>query len=389
MAQGSIVKRCPKCGNRAQAPCNHKEAMYSIVYRVGKKQKWEMAGPTRHGAERRLAQVMAELHSGAYRPPKPILFSEFAHKWLKDYAEGATKPSTFVTYKLLIEHRLIPAFGNAPISNLTTEDVHGFLSASLKERNLAPKTVNNTLILLKTILTHAVRWGYLRESPAQYVERLRIEPKEMSFLTPQEIRLLLEHAREPFRTLVITAIFTGMRRGEILGLQWGDIDWNQNRIYVRRSIYWQLRKDKKSGEPCWLFVTPKSSRSRRTIVMSPRLRESLEFHKSVTAASHLDLVFCTRSGMPLHPHNLVYEQFLPTLRRAGLRRIRFHDLRHTYTALLIAQGENIKFIQSQLGHASATTTLDRYGHLLPDAHRETGQRLDQQIFALTPVAKTI
>ena len=112
MAQGCIVKRCPVCGNRAKAPCSHKEARYAVVYRVGKRQRWKMVGPNRHVAERRLAQVMAEIHSGTYREPKPILFSEFAEKWLKEYAPGAVKPSTLETYGILIGHRLNPAFGN-------------------------------------------------------------------------------------------------------------------------------------------------------------------------------------------------------------------------------------------------------------------------------------
>ncbi len=389
MAQGSIVKRCPICGNQSSTPCTHKEARYAIVYRVGKKQKWESGWATRHAAERRLSEIMSELHTGTYREPKPILFSEFALKWLKDYAAGATKPATFETYRIIIEHRLNSAFGNRPLLNLTAEEIQGLVSTSLRDKNLAPKTVNNTLVLLKTMLMHGVRWGYLRENPAQYIDPLRVEPKEMSFLTPEEIRLLLENSHEPFRTLFTTAILTGMRRGELLGLQWGDIDWNQNRIYIKRSIYWRVRKDIKSNEPCWIFVTPKSARSRRTVVMSPRLREALEFHKSISIANSHDLVFCNKHGAPLDPDNMIHWQFFPALRRAGLRRIRFHDLRHTYTALLISQGENIKFIQSQLGHASATTTLDRYGHLMPDSHRETGQRLDQQVFALIPAPRPV
>lgn len=380
MAQGCIVKRCPTCGNRAKAPCTHKEARYAIVYRVGKKQRWEMVGPNRHIAERRLAQVMAEIHTGTFHQPKPILFCEFAQKWLREYAQGAVKPSTWETYRILIDHRLNPAFGNLPLSHLTPEEIQGFLASLLRDHKLAPKTANNTLILLKTILKYAKRWSYLRENPAQDIQRYRIEPKEMDFLNPEEIRLFLQNSDEPYRTLFLAALLTGMRRGELLALQWGDIDWNQNRIYVKRSIYWRSKKDKDPNEVSWVFVTPKSRLSRRTIVMSPRLKEGLELHRMTCPVSPHDLVFCTRSGGPLEPDNVVHQEFLPSLARAGLRRIRFHDLRHTFTALLIAQGENVKFIQNQLGHASATTTLDRYGHLMPDAHREVGSKLDHQVF---------
>jgi len=112
MAQGSIVKRCPICGNHAKVRCSHKEARYSVVCRVGKRQQWETVGPNRHVAERRLTQVMADIHSGTFRKPKSIIFSDFAEKWLTDYAHPSLKPSTFETYRILINKRLNPAFGN-------------------------------------------------------------------------------------------------------------------------------------------------------------------------------------------------------------------------------------------------------------------------------------
>ena len=125
--------------------------------------------------------------------------------------------------------------------------------------------------------------------------------------------------------------------------------------------------------------------SERSIVMSPVLKEALEIHKINAPVSQYDLIFCNREGNPLDPDNLVKREFHALLVTVGLRRIRFHDLRHTYTSLLIAQNENIKFIQSQLGHASIQTTLDRYGHLLPNTQGEVGQRIDKQIFGTSAV----
>ena len=114
--------------------------------------------------------------------------------------------------------------------------------------------------------------------------------------------------------------------------------------------------------------------------MPPSLKEALELYRLQCPVSPHDLIFCTKDGTPLDQRNFIEREFWPTLTRAGLRRIRFHDLRHTYTALLIAQGTNVKFIQSQLGHASVQTTLDRYGHLLPETQRHVGDRLDAQVF---------
>ena len=114
--------------------------------------------------------------------------------------------------------------------------------------------------------------------------------------------------------------------------------------------------------------------------MSPRLREALELHRLTCPVGPDDLVFCAKEGTPIHAENMIRREFLPALSRAGLRHIRFHDLRHTYTALLIAQGAHAKFIQSQLGHASIQTTLDRYGHLLPEMQHGAGERLDTTVF---------
>ena len=117
-----------------------------------------------------------------------------------------------------------------------------------------PKTINNTLVPLKEMFKHAVRWRYLRENPALYVEKPRVERKEMDFLKPEEIRLLLEHARPRFHPLFLCAALTGMRRGELLSLQWGDIDWHEDQIYVRRSLYFEAHRTERERK--WRFITP-------------------------------------------------------------------------------------------------------------------------------------
>jgi integrase len=234
------------------------------------------------------------------------------------------------------------------------------------------------------MLKHAKRWGYLRDNPAQEIRHVRVEHQEMDFLKPDEIRLLLNHADEPFRALFLTAIMTGMRLGELLALQWGDIDWHSRVIRVKRSVFWYSKRElaeEGSDQPSmWKFTTPKSTRSCRAIAMSPHLKETLELHRLQCRVSPHDLVFCSQIGTPIQPRNLVRREFEPALVRAELRRIRFHDLRHTYTALLIAQGTHPKLIQSQLGHASIQTTLDRYGHLLPHMGEQVGHALDKQVF---------
>jgi len=218
----------------------------------------------------------------------------------------------------------------------------------------------------------------VRDNPALYVEKPRVERKEMDFLKPEEIRFLLEHARPRFHPLFLCAALTGMRRGELLSLQWGDIDWHESQIYVRRPLYFEAHWTERERK--WRFITPKSKNFVRAINMSPTLSLELKKYKLAHPPGGYDLVFAQEDGKPLDSDNMVKREFLPALTRAKIRKVAFHSLRHSFTALLIAQGENIKYIQSQLGHASVQTTLDRYGHLLPMTHKEVAHRLDQTLF---------
>jgi integrase len=336
---------------------------------------------------------MAQLHSGTFRSIQQITFGDFAQKWLKDYSSSRVKPTTYRSYRGMVKWHLAAIFGSQRLTDITPDQVQAYMAKSLREKPNAPATINKTLVLLKQILKHAKQWGYLRENPAEDIKHARVESVEMDYLNPDEVRLLLKHADEPYRTLFLTAVLTGMRMGELLALQWGDMDWNANRIHVRRSVFWYLKREAEElgqdGADLWRFTSPKSKRSKRAIIMSPGLKEALELHRLQCPASPHDLVFCTPRGTTLQYRNLIRREFEPALTRAGLRKIRFHDLRHTYTSLLIAQGAHAKFIQSQLGHASIQTTLDRYGHLLPEAQVGTGERLDAQLFGAKPQVSSV
>lgn len=368
MSRGSIIPRKNKKGK-----------VYTVRYRVGKKQMCETVGSNKKQAERRLSEIMYELNNGSFTQLRKIDFKTFAQEWLENYASGRVKDSTFSTYSHTIRHHLNPVFGEFPLTYVSQPRISGFINQLSKTRN--PKTVNNILIQMKTMFKHAKRWGYVRENPAVEIENLREEHKEMDYLQPHEISLLLKHSHEPYKTLFLTAVLTGMRRGELLSLQWGDIDWNSHSIFVRRNLYWTKEKIEGAYTAKWKFITPKSRRSFRTLVMSPKLKEALEIHRINSPVNEYDLVFANTAGKPMDPNNMVKRQYMPTLRFAGLRHVNFHSLRHSYTALLIAQETNIKFIQSQLGHASIQTTMDRYGHLLPITQEGVGERLDGQIFA--------
>ena len=353
MAQGSVVKR---------------SGSWYAVYRVGNKQKWEKAGTSRSAAEKLLIRRINDANLGLNLEQPKIRLRDFVQKWIEDYARINVKQSTYIGYLTIIDIHLLPSLGDRWLHSITAGDIQHLISERITKAGLKPKTVVNVLLLLKEILRSAVAWGYLRASPAEHVRLPRVERKEMDFLTAEEVRLLLSAVDPDDYCLILTAVFTGMRRGELLALQWSDIDWNSSEILVRRAYV--------KGA----VVSPKSSHSRRRIVMSPYLRSALEQHRLLNRRRDSELVFCNREGGYIDPENFIKRVFQPALERAGLRRIRFHDLRHTYASLLIAQGENIKFIQQQLGHGSAKTTLDRYGHLMPNRENDAARRLDETVF---------
>jgi integrase len=311
----------------------------------------------------------ADPSGGPWVTRDTLTVAELVKKWQEDYLTvqqqlGRLKPSTIISYQCNLAGHIVPFFGAMSLGDVTLTHVQEFIKALLG-KGLSPKTIGNVIVILKEMFKHAVQWGHLDTNPAQYVERPRGEDKEMDVFTPEEIRRLLDAQEEPLRTLLLTAALTGMRQGGLFGLQWEDVDFMAHLIHVRRAL-WR-----------GTLGTPKSRRSRRAIDMPPTLEAALQ-RLSITRRS--EFVFCSERGTPLDADNFRHREFPQALRRAGLRRVRFHDLRHTYTSLLIAHGAHPKYIQAQLGHASIQTTLDRYGHLMPQLHQAEAQKLDQLVF---------
>ncbi len=346
------------------------EVWYAYWRDQSGKQRSKAIGSRKKDAEAYLDTVQAKVHAGTYRHIEDVTFAAFAEQWLRDYAAISVKASTLATYTGRVNGSLMQAFGDRKLSTIGTADIQRFLSKQ-SGAGLSPATLRAYLVLMHNMFEHAVRWDYLAQNPTIGIKPPRLPHREMDFLTPDEVRAFLLAAEPQHYALLATAVMTGMRQGELLALQWDDLNWHAGTIRVRRSLF--------RGE----FVSPKSERSIRNIGMSNRLAAILLEHKMQAPYSPFDLVFPSSDGTPLDCANLRNRVFEPTLRRAGLRRIRFHDLRHTFASILIHQGENPKYVQSQLGHSSIKTTVDRYGHLMPESHRGASERLDGTLFGDT------
>lgn len=395
MAKGTIKKRTLNSTKNGRP-----EVRYVIRYDVGLRwdeekeqyrrvQKEETLQPPPQGnarkhAEKVLAERLSQIHGGEYIEPSSMLFREFLDRWVENYARGHVKEGTLEDYGGYFRNHLLPFFGDKSLAKINVEDVQGFKAAKLAD-GYAPQTVKHLLRLLRQILQHASEWGYIRHNPAKKVKDPRLLRREMDCLNPEEVRLFLGKASARWYSFFLTAITTGLRLGELLAMKWGNLEWSSGRYFVRETLS-RARYEYAGG-----FTAPKTEGSAQSVDLSPACLAALEEHRKRQAEEKLkagegyeneDLVFATRKGTPWDAHNVVNRQFLPALEDSGLRRIRFHDLRHTTASLLINQGVSPKVIQRQLRHASIDTTFDRYGHLFPETHQEAAEKLDAAIFGL-------
>jgi len=367
--KGSIVTRQLKDGSKR----------YDAVFQTNGKQRWKTF-QRRKDAEQFLIATVRSVHDGTYTELKPTIMDDVFDAWLRHLKTnehlGKVKYSTSRCYRLMVEQHFRPAFGQYRSDQLTAEAINGWI-AGLAERigkqDLRPKTYNNLVTLLKSILKWARRSDqrFLRHDPLEHVERLAKQQTERTILEPSELWQLLKAAEayRPADTVLKVAAFTGLRRGELFGLQWADLQRNADgsgRLFIRRSIV--LGK----------VTTPKTAGSFRIVDIPSGLVEELLLYRSAYPST-IEWIFPNANGGPMDGDNWSKRVFLPLVQGLGLPRIGVHALRHTYVSLLIAQGENIKYISRQVGHANIQMTLDVYGHLLNETSATAMNRLDQRL----------
>jgi integrase len=354
----------------------------------------QTVGPGEEGrrlARKVLAQREAEAQLGIHRLPatQTARFSDFAAGWLERQRARGLRPKTLEAYEDALDHHLLPTFGEVRLGGITRRDVDAYLVARTKVLRprrrgktkgekaeaipYAAATINKSLVVLKAMLRDAVEQGHLTESPAARVKSLKEpDPEEtLHLLHPEEIARLLDAAEAPWRTLYAVAVQTGLRRGELLALRWSDLDLRKGLLFVRRS----LGRVREGGAYAIREVPLKTRHSRRQVDLSPATVETLLTHPAGDDPDR-DFVFRSQAGGPIDPDN-IDRAWRRHLTAAGLPVVRFHDLRHTHASLLIAAGVHPKAIQARLGHASITTTLNTYGHLMPSAFEGVGKRLDE------------
>jgi integrase len=321
----------------------------------------------RRDAERFLQHAEADKLRGQWVDPKQgrTTVGELAERW---YATTVTlKAKTREDYRSLLNNHVLPAFGGRAVASLDTLAVRGWL-AGLVSGGLSPSRAKHAYYVLFAVLEAAIQAGALVRNPAAGVRVPRSHSREMHFLSAAEVERLAEAIVPPYGVLVRFAAYTGLRSGEIAALRVKRLDLLRGTVRVVEAA------SEVGGR---LITGPTKTHAERTVRLPRFLRDELAAYLASRPRDRDAFVFTAPRGGQLRHHNFYRRLFCPALARAGLaEQIRFHDLRHTCASLLIAQGAHPKAIQAHLGHSSIQVTMDRYGHLFPDALEHLADRLD-------------
>ena len=326
----------------------------------------------------RAAQKAAD--DGTYFEPTRLTVKEWLEKWLDEYVALSAKPLTLAAYRSSSNTHIIPALGKIPLKSLNPTQIQEFYNSLTREKGLSAKTVKNVHGILHEALDQAVKLRYIGLNASDACTLPRVEKKELQPLTEDEIAAFLREIAdgEPLKNLFTVAMFTGMREGEICGLSWDSVDFINGTITVKQQLCREKKKDSQ------LYIgSPKNDKS-RTLTVAPFVMEILretyrqqnQWRKTAGAAweNEWNLVFTTETGRYIIPQT-AFRRFKRIAEKIGRPDARFHDLRHTFAVTSIQEGDDIKTVQENLGHATASFTLDVYGHVSEKMKKESAARM--------------
>jgi integrase len=360
---------------------------YSIVLELGRdpatgkrKQQWVTVKGTKKDAEKKLSELLHQLDTGTFIKPTKTTLAEYLKRWLNDYVWVNLAPRTAEGYEHIMHRYIIPSLGNKALIQLKPEHLQKYYSEKLSS-GLSAQTVRHHHTTLHKALQTAVEWGLLTRNVADAVSTPRPQYAEMRTWNEDELSLFIKEAKtSSYYSLFYTALFTGMRRSELLALRWCDLDLLLCQIYVSRSMHVL-----KGGEV--VFRSPKTAKGKRLIALSPSAASVLREHEKEQklekamlgmSINNDDLVFCHIDGKPLLP-NTITHAWIRLVRLIGLKPIRLHDARHTHASLMLKQGAHPKIVQERLGHAGIQITLDTYSHVSPSLQEAAAKRFDDVI----------
>ena len=382
---GSIRKKIVKKNGKEYT---YWEGRYTCGFdpETGKQKQHSISGKTQAEVAQKLREVTAEIEQGTFKEACKLTVGEWSIIWDKDYLIGV-KPRTQEAYRSILCTHIRPGLGAIKLEVLNAHTIQHFYNG-LSQKGLSAKTVKNVHGVLHELLQQAVRIGYLRMNPSDACTLPRVVKKEIKPLGDDAIRQFLAAIQgHRFEILLMVTLFTGLREGEVLGLSWDRVDFDKGTLLIDRQL--QRAKDE-SGERCYSLVPLKNDKWRR-ITPADSVMELLRRQWSRQAEWRLragpawedsGLVFTDELGGHLFP-GAVYCAFKEIARAIGKPETRFHDLRHSYAVAAIRSGDDIKTVQSNLGHASAAFTLNVYGHITEKMQQESAARMDKFIKSIS------
>jgi integrase len=337
------------------------------IYADTEKEAWE-----------KLQQAQMEQKQGILATGPQQKVGSYLTQWLETMSKPPTVSArTYVQYRSMIQKHILPTIGHILLQKLTAQRVQTLYAQKLQE-GLSVRTVLMLHNILHKSLENAIRWNLITRNITNQVTVPHAQHYEAKTLTVEQAQLLIETAQgHRLEALLIVAIMTGTRRGELLALRWSDIDLERGTLHIQRSMsrvpgYGVIEKD------------PKTRTSRRKIMLPNIAVEALKEHrlrqneakaKVGGAWKELDIVFCNTFGGFLLPES-VLQMFYKILKEAELPHIRFHDLRHSAATILLTMGVHPKVVQELLGHSSITMTMDTYSHILPSMHQDARDKMN-------------
>jgi integrase len=337
----------------------------------GKRVRKVVYGATKAEAQEKLLRLQSAKLDGMLADSGKLTVAAFLAQWLEDSARPTIRDATYASYKGIVDNHMSPKIGGIRLDRLTPAHVLG-LYAALEREGESCHIRRLCHAVLRRSLKQAVKWGMVPRNVCDAVEPPRVAKKEIQPLDGEQVAKLLCAAEgDRLEAIFVLAVATGLRFGELAGLQWSDVDLDAGAITVRRTLS-EVNGNLKLAEP-------KTKKSRRRVELPAIAVDALCDHrKRMLAEGHFaqGQVFVNSKGRLLRRSHFRDQQFLPLLKRAGLPTVRFHDLRHTAATLLLCEGVHPKIVQERLGHSQISVTLDTYSHVLPTMQRDAADRLD-------------
>jgi integrase len=341
-------------------------------------------GKSEKEVKEKLTEIMYKRQTGTYKEPSKTTVSQWLDNWLDDYMKPSLRPTTWANYETQIRVHIKPAIGNLKLSQLQTGHLQRLYNSKI-DANMSPKTVKNIHTVIHAALHQAILENLIINNPADAVKLPKSRQKEMATLDNNGLKKFFTIAAESkYYGAYLLALSTGLRRGELLALRWSDVDLNKRTITVRQSL-----SRVKGG---LIFQEPKTPLSQRTISIPKEvvweLRKIMGRQSNVKQLDKkiyddkYDLVFCTEIGKPLDPSTFT-RAFQRDLLAAGLPKLRFHDIRHTFATISLQEGVSVRAVQEALGHYSPAFTMTVYSHVTEQMKKEHNKKIGALISSLT------